>query len=29
LISNNRSNSPDDGVFFELTETFDVAKLRF
>jgi len=27
FIANDRSNSPNDGVFFNLTETFDVAKL--
>jgi hypothetical protein len=27
FIANDRSNSPNDGVFFDLTETFDVTKL--
>ena len=27
LIANDRSNSPNDGVFFDLTETFEVTKL--
>jgi hypothetical protein len=27
FIANDRSNSPNDGAFFDLTETFDVAKL--
>ena len=27
FIANDRSNSPNDGVFFDLAETFDVAKL--
>jgi len=27
FIANDRTNSPNDGAFFDLTETFDVTKL--